>query len=206
MDAEALERHIAELAEVSTAYSLPPYSAAAAGLRGQWLLLQNDLREGVPLLKRALQELQAQHHEMLTLDFVCDLSAGLMAIGEEQEALILIANILDVQQRGGKHLYMPALLRMKGLVLASRSAGDHSEAENCLVSSIDWAKRQSASLYELKSASDLAELLLLQARAPEAYRHVSAALDGTPEELNSPVHERARQILAKLQSGAKGAS
>jgi hypothetical protein len=27
--------------------------------RGRWLLLQNDLREGIPLLKRALEELHA---------------------------------------------------------------------------------------------------------------------------------------------------
>ena len=79
------------------------------------------------------------------------------------------------------------------------------EAESSLLSSIDWAKRQSASLYELKSASDLAELLLLQARAPEAYRHISAALNSTPEGTVSPVHERARQILARLQSGPKAA-
>jgi predicted ATPase/DNA-binding winged helix-turn-helix (wHTH) protein len=202
VDAEGLERYIAELAEVSAAYSLPPYRAAAAALRGQWLLLQNDLRDGIPLLKRALQELQAQRHEMLNMDFVCDLGAGLMAVGEHQEALILIVNALDVQQRGGKHLYMPALFRMKGLILASRSAEDHPEAENCLLLSIDWSRRQSASLYELKSASDLAELLLLQARVPEAYRHISMALNGTPEEMKSSVHKRARQILAHLQSVA----
>ena len=115
------------------------------------------------------------------MDFVCDLSAGLVAIGEHEEALTLIVNALEVQQRGGKFLYVPALLRMKGLTLASRSTEDYAEAESSLLSSIDWAKRQSASLYELKSASDLAELLLLQARAPEAYQHISAALNRTPD-------------------------
>jgi hypothetical protein len=94
---------------------------------------------------------------------------------------------------------------MKGLTLASRSTEDYAEAESSLLSSIDWARRQSASLYELKSASDLAELLLLQARVPEAYHHISTALNGTPEEMNSPVYERARQILARLRSGAKAA-
>jgi len=203
-DAEGVERYIAELADLSAAYSLPPYRAAAAGLRGQWLLLQNDLREGIQFLKRALRELQAQRHEMLIMDFVCDLGAGLAANGEHQEALILILNALDGQQRGGKHLYMPALFRMKGLILASRSVEDRPDAENCLLASIDWARRQSASLYELKSASDLAELLLLQARVPEAYRHISAALSGTPEATNSPVHKRARRILAQSGPNAAG--
>jgi hypothetical protein len=98
---------------------------------------------------------------------------------------------------------VPALHRMKGLTLASRSTEDYAEAESSLLSSIDWARRQSASLYELKSASDLAELLLLQARVPEAHRHISAALNGTPDQIVSPVHERARRILAQFQSGAE---
>jgi hypothetical protein len=57
---------------------------------------------------------------------------------------------------------VPALLRMKGLALVARSAEDYAEAESSLLSSIDWARRQSASLYKPKSSSDLAELLLLQ--------------------------------------------
>jgi predicted ATPase/DNA-binding winged helix-turn-helix (wHTH) protein len=204
-DYQLAEQYIAQLTDLSAVGFLKPYRTVAAGLRGQWLLLQNDLSGGIPLLKRALQELQDQCHEMLNMNFVCDLSTGLMAIGEHEEALTLIVNALEVQQRGGKYLYVPALLRMKGLTLASRSTEDYAEAESSLLSSIDWAKRQSASLYELKSASDLAELLLLQARAPEAQRHVSAALNSTPHGAASPVRERAWQILARLQSGAKAA-
>jgi predicted ATPase/DNA-binding winged helix-turn-helix (wHTH) protein/tetratricopeptide (TPR) repeat protein len=204
-DYQLAEQYITQLTDLSASSSLKPYRAVAAGLRGQWLLLQNDLSGGILLLKRALQELQDQRHEMLNTDFVCDLSAGLVATGKHEEALTLIVNALEVQQRGGKNLYVPALLRMKGLTLVSRSTEDYAEAESSLLSSIDWARRQSASLYELKSASDLAELLLLQARVPEAHRHISTALNGTPEEMRSPVHERARQILARLQSGAKAA-
>ena len=201
-DYQLAERYIAQLTDLSASSSLKPYRAVATGLRGQWLILQNDLSGGILLLKRALQELENQRHEMLNMDFVCDLSAALVATGKHEEALTLIVNAIEVQQRGGKYLYMPALLRMKGLTLASRSTEDRAEAETSLLSSIDWARRQSASLYELKSASDLAELLLLQARVPEAHRHISTALNGMPEEANSPVHRRAREILAGLQSDA----
>ena len=41
------------------------------------------------------------------------------------------------------------------------SAEDYPEAEENLLSSIEWARRQSATLFELKSAIDLAELLLV---------------------------------------------
>jgi predicted ATPase/DNA-binding winged helix-turn-helix (wHTH) protein len=199
------EQYIAQLTELSAVYSLKPYRGVAIGLRGQWLLLQDDLREGIPLLKKALEELHAHHHDMLNMDFLCDLGAGLIAIGDHKEALTLTTNAIDVQQRGGKFLYMPALFRMKGLILASRSAEDHLEAEESLLSAIDWAKRQSATLFELKAATDLADLLQKPGRGREAYKHLSAALDRMPAGILFPAHERALRILNRPQSGIRAA-
>jgi predicted ATPase/DNA-binding winged helix-turn-helix (wHTH) protein len=204
-DWQRSEQYIEQLTVLSAAHSLKPYCAVATGLRGRWLLLQENIRGGVPLLKRALEELEAQRHEMLNMDFVCDLGAGLAALGQHEEALTLVVNALDLQKRGGKFLYLPALLRVQGLILASRSAEDYPEAERSLLSSIEWARPQSATLFELKSAIDLAELLMSQKRMPEAYRHISAALDQTSNEIVSPVHDRARQILSRFQSGNKAA-
>ena len=100
-------------------------------------------------------------------------------------------------------LNVPALFRVKGIILASRSVEDYPEAEKSLLSSIEWARRQSATLFEVKSAIDLAELLLSQKRMAEAYRHISAALDQTSDEIVSPIHNRARQILRRFQSGTR---
>jgi predicted ATPase/DNA-binding winged helix-turn-helix (wHTH) protein len=201
-DTRRSDQYIAELSDLSAAHSLKPYSAVATGLRGRWLLLQNNLLDAISLLKRALEELHAQRQEMLNMDFVCDLAAALMKVGEHEQALGLVLNAIDVQQRVGKFLHIPALFRMKGLILASRSAEDYFEAEQSLLSAIDWAKRQSATLFELKAATDLAGLLLKQGRVPEAYKHLSAALDRMPAGIVSAAHKRALQILNKLQSGA----
>jgi predicted ATPase/DNA-binding winged helix-turn-helix (wHTH) protein len=195
------DQYIAELSDLSAAHSLKPYGAIATGLRGQWLLLQDNLLDAISLLKRALEELHTQHQEMLNTDFVCDLAAALMKVGEHEQALRLVLNAIDVQQRVGKFLHMPALFRMKGLILASRSDEDYFEAEGSLLSAIDWAKRQSATLFELKAATDLAELLLKQGRVPEADEHLSAALDRMPSGIVFPDHTRALQILKQLQSG-----
>jgi predicted ATPase/DNA-binding winged helix-turn-helix (wHTH) protein len=197
-DSRRSEQYIVQLTELAAAYSLKPYRAIATGLRGQWLLLRNDLDEAIPLLKRALEQLRSQRHDSLNMEFLCDLGRGLIAVGDYQEALTLTVNAIDAQQRGGKLLYMPALFRMKGLILASRSAEDHPEAEASLLSAIDWAKRQSAGLFELRAATDLAELLLKQDRAAEAYKHLSVALDRMPAGITSPDHTRALQILSQL--------
>jgi tetratricopeptide (TPR) repeat protein len=204
-DWQRSEQYITQLTDVSDAHSLKPLRAIATGFRGRWFLLQDNFRDGVPLLKRASEELEAQRHEMLNMDFVSDLGAGLAALGQHQEALTLVENALDAQKRGGKFLFVPTLLRVKGVILASRAAADYPEAEMCLLSSIEWARRQSATFFELKSAIDLAELLLSQKRMCEAYRHISAALGQTSDGIVSPVHDRARQILRRFQAGIQAA-
>jgi predicted ATPase/DNA-binding winged helix-turn-helix (wHTH) protein len=120
-DWQRSEQYVTQLSDLSTAHALKPLHAIAIGMRGRWLLLQNNVRDGVPLLKRASEELEAARHEMLNMDFVSDLAEGLAASGLHEEALTLVADALDVQKRGGKFLFAPALMRVKGLILASRS-------------------------------------------------------------------------------------
>src|ERR1700754_4993835 len=204
-NAELSAQCVAQIADLASAYSLIPYRALATGQRGQLLLFQGTIEDAIPLLRKALKELHDQRYEMLNVDFFCELSAGLMTTGGHEEALALIVNQLDVQQRAGKFLHMPNLLRMKGLALASRSIEDHAEAERSFLSSIDLAKRQSATLFELKAATDLAELLLKQRRVREAYKHLSAALGRMPAGTVSPTHKRALQTLTQLQSGIRAA-
>jgi predicted ATPase/DNA-binding winged helix-turn-helix (wHTH) protein len=202
-DFRRLELHLAQLAELCALDALIDFRPVVTGLRGQWQLRQNNFNEGIPLLRRAFKELQAQRNETLSMDFLCDLAAGLVAIGEHEEALELTLNAIEVQQRGGKLVYMPALFRVKGGILASRSEVD--KAETSLLSAIDWAKRQSATLFELMAATDLAELLIKQDRMSEGYKHLNAAISRMPEGIVSPAHERALQILDRFQSGTKAA-
>lgn len=197
-DLRQSDQYIDELSDLSVSHSMIPYRAIAAGLKGQLLLLQNNRIDGVQLLKRALEQLHAQRHEMLNMDFTCDLAAALVDLGEHEQALTLTVNAIEQQQRTGKFLHMPALFRVKGL--ACRSAADYSEAERSLLSAVDWAKRQSATLFELKAATDLAELLLTRDRVPEASEHLRAALDRMPARIAFPAHERALQIFNRLQS------
>jgi predicted ATPase/DNA-binding winged helix-turn-helix (wHTH) protein len=200
-DLKQSDQYIGELSNLAAAHSLIPYRAIATGLRGQSLLLQDNRIDGIQLLMRAMNELHAQRQEMLNMDFACDLAAALADLGEHEQALTLVLNGIEQQQRAGKFLHMPALLRTKGIILASRSAEDHLEAEESFLSAIDWAKRQSATLLELTAATDLAKLLLKRGRVSEAYRYLSAAFDQMPAGIASPAHKRALQILSQLQPG-----
>ncbi|MDB5607050.1 MAG: putative ATPase [Bradyrhizobium sp.] len=86
-DWQMSEQYIARLTDLSAAHSLKSFHAMATGFRGRWFLLQSNIRDGVPLLKRASEELDAYRHEMLNMDFVSDLGVGLAASGQHEEAL-----------------------------------------------------------------------------------------------------------------------
>jgi predicted ATPase/DNA-binding winged helix-turn-helix (wHTH) protein len=195
-----VEECITQMTDVSAAHSLKSYHAIATGFRGRWLLLQNNIHDGVALLTRASEELEAQGGKTLNMDFVSDLGAGLAASGRHQEALTLVVNALAAQERGGKLINMPSLMKVKGFILASRSPENYPEAEQSLLSSIGWARRQSAALFELQAAMDLAELLQKQGRLREAYKYLSAALDHLPGAAAFPLHGRALEVLDQLRS------
>ena len=203
-DWQMSEQRIMQLTDLSATHSLKLYQAIATGMRGRWLLFQDNIRDGVALLKRASEELEAERYEMLNMDFVADLAAGLAVSGRHEEALTLVVNALAAQERGGKLLNVPALMRVKGLILSSRSAEDHSGAEASLLWAIDWAKRQSATLFELKAATDLATLLRKQGRLPEACEYLRASLDRMPAGISFPARSRALHMLGQLQSGTDG--
>jgi tetratricopeptide (TPR) repeat protein len=228
-DRPRVEQYISQLADLCVAHGLKPYHASATGSLGLRLILKDDIHNGVLLLKSASEELEAHREEMLREDFVFGLGLGLAAVGQHEEALTLVMKALAVQERAGRLLKLPTLMRAKGLILASRSAegndlyhefieskvnadphnpdpsvkSDYPKAERSLLSSIEWARRQSAALFELEAATDLAKLLLKQRRVPEAHGYLSAAFDRMPNGIVSPIHERALQVLNRLQSDVK---
>src|ERR1700730_11772107 len=63
---------------------------------------------------------------------------------------------------------MPEVLRIKGMILAKHDPSDLAAAEDHFVRSLDWARRQQALSWELRTAISLAELWRTQHRAAEA--------------------------------------
>ena len=59
-NAERSAQCVAQMADLSASYSLIPYRALAVGQRGQLLVLQGKVEDGIPLLRQALKELHAQ--------------------------------------------------------------------------------------------------------------------------------------------------
>jgi len=76
------------------------------------------------------------------------------SLGIPERGLKLLDETLDYSRETGSCFYDAEVHRTRGKLLALQ--GYRKEAENCYLASIDTAKRQSAGMWELRAATDLA--------------------------------------------------
>jgi predicted ATPase/DNA-binding winged helix-turn-helix (wHTH) protein len=138
-------------------YSLRPYQAVGLGLRGEVLVLNGRLDEGIALLEQSLDRLRANRHQILDAAFMSDLAQALAIAGQPDRALKTIE--LAVETVGDNtSFHVPEMLRIRGEILGGVAAPDLPQAELCLRASLELARRQSALSWELKTATSLARV------------------------------------------------
>jgi hypothetical protein len=110
-------------------------------------------RQGAPHTKSALAEGRAQRGDL----------AGALVLSDEA--------IAQVERPGWEERsYYAEILRIRGRLLALK--GDPEGAERAYIASLDWARRQQAKSWELRTATGYARLMREQGRPREARRHV----------------------------------
>lgn len=86
------------------------------------------------------------------------LAEGLAAIGNTDEALRRLDEIMPRVETNGDLVYLPELLRVKGRILLSMPQPDSDDAERCFRQSLTLSLRQDARAWQLRTELDLAEL------------------------------------------------
>ncbi|MBV8712922.1 MAG: hypothetical protein JOY56_14135, partial [Solirubrobacterales bacterium] len=93
---------------------------------------------------------------------------GVARLGDLDGALSLIEEAMTQVERPGwgEHHYHAETLRIRGAILTQK--GDTEGAERSYAASLDWARRQQAKSWELRTATSHARLMRDQGRASEA--------------------------------------
>jgi predicted ATPase/DNA-binding winged helix-turn-helix (wHTH) protein len=157
-----------ELLDLATRDSLAPYYAVGLGLKGMQLFRKSATVEGVHLIKTSLELQREIHYELLRTAFLGELAKALLAIGRESESLNTINDAITRISSTEQFVYMPELLRVKGEILLSILRPDAADAEDHFLRSLEWARRQSALSWELRTATSLARYWHDQGRTREA--------------------------------------
>lgn len=125
--------------------------------RGILLIKQGDVAAGLDLLRTTLAVLPENRFSLRHTWVFAQYAEGLRLAGSVDEGLGLIDKALGMCERDEELWCIAEVLRIKGELLLARgdAAVDHA-AETHFQQSLDWARRQGALSWELRTALSLA--------------------------------------------------
>jgi class 3 adenylate cyclase/tetratricopeptide (TPR) repeat protein len=136
------------------------YNALVPVGQGLARLRMGQLSESIALLRRGIDAWNAVGGHLNVPYMKAALAEALARQGDLDAGARLVDDCLEQIERPGwrERVWLPELLRLKGWMCILQ--GKRVEAEGHLRASIDWARRQEARSWELRSATTLAELLI----------------------------------------------
>jgi predicted ATPase len=127
-----------------------------------------------------------------------ELADELASTGRIDEGLAEVDAALQCAEESESLWCMPEILRIKGEILARRDPANAATAEDHFVRSLDWARRQQALAWELRTATSLARLRQRQHRGGEARELLSAVYSRFTEGFATADLAQARALLRDL--------
>ena len=196
-DLASASEHIDMLISRAESYSFGPFGWLGRGFEGEVAIRQGDVQVGVEALKDSLEKLHQARYNLFTSRLSISLIQGLITMGRHAEAIALAGDTIRLVTANGNHVYMPELLRVKGLVLLAMGRPD-VDAEMCFVQSLDLSRRHGARAWELRSAMDLAALWAGLGRSTDARALLLPAFEQFTEGLDTADLTAAERLLTTL--------
>ena len=167
-DWSAAQSALEKLMQHPNWHALQSFHATGLAVRGELLVHLGETGQGTALLRAAVKAMKAERNVLLVKWAACALADGLVKCGQLDEALAVASDAITPMPDGDEALELPELLRIQADILVSTDGGE-SQAEDRLVRSLDCARRQHASAWQLRTATSLARLRARQGRHQEAH-------------------------------------
>jgi predicted ATPase len=135
------------------------YNALVPMNRGLGLLRQGRLPEAIASLRRGIDGWRARGGQLNLPYLKSALAEALTLQGDAEAGFRLVEESLEQIERSGwrERAWLPETLRLKGWIRMQQGRRPEAEAE--LRASIEWARRQHARSWQLRSSTTLAQLL-----------------------------------------------
>ena len=183
-DSDGCREFAEQLMQVSAKYEFPATRAVGSFMQGAALAQQGEIAP-------ALRQMEASFEATLAYGFFGVLPGIIMAealagAGRDQEALALIARLLDESSTPEAGVFISELWRVRGELVLRQSAGNAPQAERYLATALHIATGQGAPVYQLRAATELARLLAQSGRRDEAKTVIDRASEKSLPEWNGP--------------------
>lgn len=197
-DWSAAEGALGKLMQHANWQALLSFHATGIALKGELLVHLGETDRGTAILRDALKAMKAERHVILVKRAACALADALMRSGQLDEALAVIADAIAETQDGEEALELPELLRLQAAVLLLMPDRGESQAEDCLMRSLECACRQCASAWELRAATSLAQLRTRQGRHEDGHEILAGVYRSFTEGFETRDLMAAQQLMNEL--------
>jgi tetratricopeptide (TPR) repeat protein len=174
-----------------TGCGVPQHSGIALIRKGQ-------VAQGMALLEQGLAIWEGSGGRLSGPYCRSALAEGMAQLGNLTAALALVDEAIAQVERPGweERWYYAEILRIKGSLLSRK--GDAGGAEQAYIASLDWARRQQANSWELRTATSYARLMRGQGRTREAHDLLAPVYGWFTEGFDTADLKEAKALLDEL--------
>jgi predicted ATPase len=155
------------LLDHATRYTLPLWRELGRMFEGLLAVSRGDVVGGLRLLRTGFDELGESLPPSVYLKFQSDIAEALGRAGQIADGLTVVEQAIERCEQTNERWLFAELLRLKGELML-RKESVTAKAEDSFREALDWACRQGALSWELRTATSLARLLRDQRRWAEA--------------------------------------
>ena len=197
---DRLLARVGEAGRVGREQSIPLFDKVLVPSgEGLAMLRKGQLPEAISLLERGIEGWRATGGHLNLPYLKSALAEALLRQGDVETGLRLLDECLDQIERPAWHerVWLAETLRLKGWALMRQ--GRREEAEKQLRASIEWARKQQARSWELRSSTTLAELLVECGRRDAARQLLKPIYDWFIEGFDTHDLKAARVLLQEMR-------
>jgi class 3 adenylate cyclase/tetratricopeptide (TPR) repeat protein len=186
-----------EMLSIATEHEMPFYVTAATFLRGWATAAAGRGQEGIAEMRRSLSDLM-RTAALSTAPMLVALAETCGKSGRVDEGFDLVSKGLASAEQTGLRSGEAELHRLKGELLMIKDLGNVAEAQGCLRTAIDVARRQGARLFELRATVSLARLLNQQGETDRARQMLAEIYGWFTEGFDTADLKDAKALLEEL--------
>jgi predicted ATPase len=199
-DLTLTERYVKALLELSAKHALELWCLVGRCFGSVLLIKRGDIGAGLEPMRVAFASVPHNAFSLLFTPLRAEMADALGRDGNATEALSIIDEALARSERIEERWCVAELLRIKGeLVLRDGAPQAATAAEDHFLQSLEWARRQGALSWELRTSTSLARLQHDQGRIAEARSLLQSAYDRFSEGFETADLKTAKAYLESWQ-------
>jgi len=196
-DTEKLTQEADALIENADKGSLAGWRATGRRYRGEALVLQGKIREGIELIGKGMTEMKSEGIAMYLSGTFAILAEKQLELNFLDDARASLDEAFTFVDETNERYWESELFRLKGELMLQD--GQISTAEACLLRAIDIAQMQSAKSLELRAVMSLSRLWSKQGKRVKAKKLLEEIYNWFTEGFDTPDLIKAKTLLKELK-------